>query len=83
MKDGIIYTIKTTPTYNGSVTLKVLKQEDYVKVSVCDTGVGVEEEDIPFIFDRFYQADKSHSSEGTGIGLSIAWEIMKNLDENI
>ena len=28
-------------------------------------------------------ADKSHSSEGTGIGLSIAWEIMKNLDENI
>lgn len=68
---------------NGSVTLKVLKQEDYVKVSVCDTGVGVEEEDIPFIFDRFYQADKSHSSEGTGIGLSIAWEIMKNLDENI
>ena len=68
---------------NGSVTLKVLKQEDYIKVSVCDTGIGVEEEDIPFIFDRFYQADKSHSSEGTGIGLSIAWEIMKNLDENI
>lgn len=68
---------------NGSVTLKVLKQKDYIKVSVCDTGIGVEEEDIPFIFDRFYQADKSHSSEGTGIGLSIAWEIMKNLDENI
>ena len=68
---------------NGSVTLKDLKEEDYIKVSVCDTGVGVEEEDIPFIFDRFYQADKSHSSEGTGIGLSIAWEIMKNLGENI
>lgn len=68
---------------NGSVTLKVIKCTDYIKVSVCDTGMGVEEDDIPFIFDRFYQADKSHSSEGTGIGLSIAWEIMKNLDENI
>ena len=68
---------------NGSVTLKVVRKEEYIKVSVCDTGVGVEEEDIPFIFDRFYKADKSHSSEGTGIGLSIAWEIMKNLDESI
>ncbi|MGL5693713.1 MAG: sensor histidine kinase, partial [Peptostreptococcaceae bacterium] len=68
---------------NGSVTLKVRNEKECVKVSVCDTGVGVEEEDIPFIFDRFYKADKSHSSEGTGIGLSIAWEIMKNLDEDI
>lgn len=68
---------------NGSVTLKVINEESYIKVSVCDTGVGVDVDDIPYIFDRFYQADKSHSSEGTGIGLSIAWEIMKNLDENI
>ncbi len=68
---------------NGSVTLRVVKKEEFLKVSVCDTGIGVEDDDIPFIFDRFYKADKSHSSEGTGIGLSIAWEIMKNLDENI
>ncbi|WP_195251145.1 HAMP domain-containing sensor histidine kinase [Romboutsia sp. 1001713B170207_170306_H8] len=68
---------------NGSVTLRVVKEEHFLKVSVCDTGIGVEDDDIPFIFDRFYKADKSHSSEGTGIGLSIAWEIMKNLDENI
>ncbi|MGL5329181.1 MAG: sensor histidine kinase [Peptostreptococcaceae bacterium] len=68
---------------NGSVTLKITNNKEFVKVSVCDTGIGVEEEDIPFIFDRFYKADKSHSSEGTGIGLSIAWEIMKNLDEKI
>lgn len=68
---------------NGSVTLKVIPKEEFVKISVCDTGIGVEEDDIPFIFDRFYKADKSHSSEGTGIGLSIAWEIMKNLDEDI
>lgn len=73
---------KFTPI-EGTVSISIIEEEDLVKVSVCDTGLGIEQEDIKFIFDRFYKADKSHSSIGTGIGLSIASEIMRHLNEEI
>ncbi|RDY24162.1 sensor histidine kinase [Romboutsia maritimum] len=73
---------KFTPI-EGSVTLEVKKKEEYLEVIISDTGVGIDKEDIAFIFDRFYKVDKAHSSKGTGIGLSIAWEIMKYLNEDI
>lgn len=73
---------KFTPI-EGSVSINISEEEDLVRVRVCDTGVGIEKDDIPFVFDRFYKADKSHSSIGTGIGLSIASEIMRHLDEEI
>ncbi|RIV24395.1 sensor histidine kinase [Alicyclobacillaceae bacterium I2511] len=43
-----------------------------VEVSVTDTGRGISAADLPHVFDRFYQGDKSRSSRGTGLGLSIA-----------
>lgn len=50
------------------------------EMSVVDNGPGIPEEDIPFIFERFYKVDKSHaqsSSKGTGLGLAIAKEIVR------
>ena len=73
---------KFTPI-EGCVSINILNEEDFIKISVCDTGLGIDKDDIPFVFDRFYKADKSHSSIGTGIGLSIASEIIKLLDEEI
>ena len=67
----------------GVVCLEVSSKTEYSEISVIDSGIGIDKEDIPFIFDRFYKADKSHNSNGTGIGLSIAYEIIKHLNENI
>lgn len=67
----------------GKVGIEVIEKEKLLIVSVYDNGIGIDEKDIPFIFERFYKADKAHSSIGTGIGLSIAYEIIKQLNEEI
>ena len=51
--------------------------------SVSDTGVGIEDEDLPYVFDRFYKVDKAHSGKGSGLGLSIARELLNLMNEQI
>ena len=52
--------------------------EGKVLVSVIDHGRGIDEKDLPHIFDRFYRADKSRTESGYGLGLSIARKIVES-----
>jgi signal transduction histidine kinase len=65
----------------GSVFVRLSLESKNVILSVLDRGVGVPEEDIPYIFDRFYRVDKARSREagGSGLGLAIVRETVKDL----
>lgn len=67
----------------GTVTLSAVVDGGVIRVTVRDTGIGISPEDLPHVFDRFYKADKSHGGKGTGLGLAIAYEIMKQLGEEM
>lgn len=69
---------KFTPR-GGKVTLTVAPVEDKLAITVKDTGVGISGEQLPHIFDKFFQADNQAqaATKGTGLGLAIAKEIVE------
>lgn len=64
----------------GHIQIDCTQTSSSIRIQVKDDGIGVKEEDIPKLFDRFYQGDKARStSEGAGLGLSIAnWIVEKH-----
>jgi PAS domain S-box-containing protein len=70
-------------TEEGGLTVSARYDDDKVTVSVADTGVGIDSEDLPYVFDRFYKVDKAHSGKGSGLGLSIARELWNWMGEEL
>jgi signal transduction histidine kinase len=72
--------LKFTPA-NGQIWLRAEKQGDDFVLIVRDTGVGIAEKSLPFVFDRFWQADSSSKRkfQGVGIGLALVKEMVEML----
>jgi two-component system OmpR family sensor kinase/two-component system sensor histidine kinase BaeS len=73
--------LRHTPP-GGTITLraKSVHDDDYVRISVCDTGEGIPAEDLPYIFDRFWRGDRARSrgsGAGSGLGLAIARQLVQ------
>lgn len=76
--------IKFTPG-GGKVNLQITSSGKHLQMTVRDTGFGIRERELPYIFDRFYQSDSSSTrkGEGTGIGLALAKEMVRLMGGDI
>ncbi len=64
---------------NGEIYISFYKDDQDIVVRINDTGIGIDQKDIPYLFDRFYKVDRSRSefSSGNGLGLSITKKIIQ------
>ncbi len=80
LENGIKYN-----TFGGTLTVRLYEQDDNAVLQVIDTGVGIPEDALGHIFERFYRVDKARSraSGGSGLGLSIVKNIVEKNRGNI
>ncbi|WP_415802836.1 ATP-binding protein [Cytobacillus oceanisediminis] len=66
-------------TEKGTINIKLTSDPDRVKLTVEDTGIGIPNEDVPYLFERFYRVEKSRSREfgGSGLGLAIVKQLVE------
>ena len=70
-------------TEEGSVHVITEHDAQKVSITVKDSGIGIAEADLPYVFDRFYKVVKAHSGKGSGLGLSIAKELVNHMGEEV
>ena len=63
--------------------MRVVEEHSSVAVEVSDTGIGIPDDQIPHLFERFYRAEEARSTGGLGLGLSIARQIAEDHEGSI
>ncbi len=77
--------IKYTPQ-KGSIIITCVQKKKHIRVDIQDTGIGIAQQHLPYIFDRFYRVDNARtqsSSTGYGLGLSVAKKIVSQLNGDV
>lgn len=80
--------IENAVKYNiedGKIEIKSKQNDNNLIIYIKDNGIGISDEDLPYIFERFYRGDKSRNSknQGTGIGLAVTKELIEAHDGKI
>lgn len=60
----------------GEISIQCFEENSHVIVKIIDTGIGIEEQKLEQIFERFYRVDKARNKDGMGLGLSIVQEVL-------
>lgn len=68
--------VKFTPE-NGAISVSLKRENGLIIVKVKDSGCGIPEEALPYIFEKFYQAESSHATKGNGLGLPLVKKIVE------
>ena len=81
LRNLLVNALRHTPP-GGSVTVSTRQADGMAEIAIIDTGVGIDAEDLPHVFDRFWRADRSRSRQdraqgGSGLGLSVAQSIIE------
>ena len=74
--------IKYTPE-EGNISINLRDYEETIMFSVIDSGIGMTKEEIKQIFNKFYQVDKSKTTKGLGLGLTIVSRIIQLIEGKI
>jgi two-component system, OmpR family, sensor kinase len=83
LDNAIKYTPRRDEEGAGRVIVSVERADGQAVLSVRDAGIGIDPDDLPHIFERFYRADYARSRQGTGLGLSIAQTLVERLGGHI
>ncbi len=70
-------------SHADKIEIALSEQNRNIKILLSDNGIGIDKEDLKHIFDRLYKCDKGRSEKGSGLGLSIAHELVKKLNGTI
>ncbi len=79
LTEAITNLLENAVNYNrpkGSITVNLQRSDDWIKLTVQDTGIGIPEDELELIFNKFYRSDTVKPIKGTGLGLSITKAIV-------